>query len=44
MFEFQGAISTPNLGLILNVVDRNRDGWGEVIVADVGYEGFALDS
>ena len=44
MFEFEGVVSTENLGLILNVIDRNRDGWGEVIVFDGGYEGFALST
>ena len=28
-FEFQGRTRRENLGLVLNVFDRDRDGWGE---------------
>ena len=27
------------MGLILNVFDRNHDGWGEVLIVQAGYEG-----
>jgi len=40
MFEFQGRITRENLGLVLNVFDRDRDGWGEVLFLDAGYESF----
>jgi hypothetical protein len=43
MFEFQGRIDTLQLGLVLNVLDRDRDGWGEVIFAGGGYESVGLD-
>jgi hypothetical protein len=42
MGEFQGELGLPRLGLILNVFDRDGDGWGEVLVAQEGYEGFSL--
>ena len=42
MFVFQGRITRDHLGLVLNVVDRNRDGWGEVLFLESGYEGFSI--
>ena len=42
MFEFQGRVTREHLGLVLNVLDRNQDGWGEVIVAQGGYESLSL--
>ena len=30
-FEFQGRTRRENLGLVLNVFDRDRDGWGEIV-------------
>lgn len=42
MPEFDGAVSREQLGLVLNVVDRNRDGWGEVLFAKGGYEALHL--
>ena len=30
------------LGLILNVFDRNQDGWGEVLMSHNGYESTAI--
>lgn len=41
-FEFQGAVSREQLGLVLNVLDRNHDGWGEVLMAQGGYESLAI--
>jgi hypothetical protein len=43
MFMFQGRISRGHLGLILNVLDRDADGWGEVLFARTGYEGVSID-
>ena len=42
MFEFQGSVAREHLGLVLNVVDRNGDGWGEVLMAQGGYESMSL--
>ena len=41
-FEFQGAVSREQLRLVLNVLDRNHDGWGEVLMAQGGYESLAI--
>jgi hypothetical protein len=40
---FQGEIHTSQLGLVLNVVDRDRDGWAEVIFMHAGYEGLGVE-
>jgi hypothetical protein len=42
MFEFQGHIVRDHMGLILGVIDRNRDGLGEILFLQSGYEGFSL--
>ena len=42
MFEFQGNVAREHLGLILNVFDRDHDGWGEVLLARGGYESMGL--
>ena len=42
MFESQGELYTPQLGLVLNVVDRDRDGWAEVIFLQAGYESIGV--
>ena len=42
MFEFQGRIMRENLGLVLNVFDRDRDGWGEILFLETGYESFGI--
>jgi hypothetical protein len=42
MFEFQGRTTRENLGLVLNVFDRDRDGWGEILFLEAGYESFAM--
>jgi hypothetical protein len=42
MFEFQGEIAREHLGLVLNVLDIDRDGWGEVVMARGGYESLGL--
>lgn len=42
MFEFQGRVYTVNLGQVLNVIDRQGDGWGEIIFARGGYESLSL--
>jgi hypothetical protein len=38
MSLFEGGVSPSHMGLILNVLDRDDDGWGEVLVASEGYE------
>ena len=38
MFEFQGELSNHHLGLVLNVLDRDGNGWGEVLFGQGGYE------
>jgi hypothetical protein len=42
MFEFQGKVAREHLGLVLNVFDRDHDGWGEVLLARGGYESMNL--
>ena len=42
MFEFQGKVAREHLGLVLNVFDRDHDGWGEVLLARGGYESMEL--
>jgi hypothetical protein len=42
MFEFQRHVARDHLGLVLNVVDRDHDGWGEVIFAQGGYESISI--
>ena len=36
--SFQGRVHPSQMGLVLNVLDRDGDGWGEVLVAMEGYE------
>lgn len=36
--EFRRGLVTENLGIILNVVDGNGDGWAEIVYAQLGYE------
>jgi hypothetical protein len=43
MFEFQGELSRELYGLVLNVFDRDGDGWGEILFAHGGYEGMGLE-
>lgn len=43
MPEFEGEVVRQNYGLILNVVDRDGDGWGEIIFAGGGYESMFVD-
>jgi hypothetical protein len=43
MFEFQGTVSNEQLGLVLNVLDRDHDGWGEVLFAQGGYESLSIE-
>jgi hypothetical protein len=38
----RGTIYDSNLGLVLNVFDRDGDGWAEVLTAREGYEGVAI--
>ncbi len=33
MWEFQSHVAREHLGLIPNVLDRDGDGWGEVVFA-----------
>ena len=42
MSEFQGGVRPSHMGLILNVLDRDGDGWGEVLFASEGYEGRSI--
>lgn len=42
MFEFQGRITRDHMGLVLGVIDRDRDGWGEILFLESGYEAFSL--
>lgn len=35
---FRNGVAPSHLGLILNVLDRDRDGWGEVLFSTQGYE------
>lgn len=43
MGEFQHIpLDLEYLGTILNVTDYDADGWGEVIMGEIGYESFAL--
>ncbi len=39
---FRGGVAREHLGLILNVLDRDQDGWGEVLLAQRGYESTSL--
>jgi hypothetical protein len=43
MFEFQGKMSPELYGLVLNVFDRDGDGWSEVLMARGGYESNTLE-
>ncbi len=36
-------LSLDHLGMILNVVDHDGDGWGEILVAYQGYEGLSIE-
>lgn len=42
MFEFQGRVTRDHLGVVLNVLDRDHDGWGEVLFLESGYEAFGI--
>jgi hypothetical protein len=42
MFEFQGAVAREHLGLVLNILDKDHDGWGEVLLAQGGYESMTI--
>lgn len=42
MFEFQGRVTRDHLGMLLNVIDRDRDGAGEILFLQAGYEGFNI--
>jgi hypothetical protein len=39
---FQGGVSPSHMGLVLNVLDRDGDGSGEVLFAWEGYEGRSI--
>ncbi len=43
MFLFQHRVHRDQLGLVLNVFDRDHDGWGEVLFAQAGYESVGLE-
>jgi hypothetical protein len=38
MFEFQGVVGHEHLGMVLNVLDRDGDGWGELVFLQSGLE------
>jgi hypothetical protein len=42
MFEFRGRVTRDHLGVVLNVLDRDQDGWGEVLLLESGYEAFGI--
>jgi len=42
MFEFEGRITREHQGLVLNIFDRDHDGWGEVLLAQGGYESMSI--
>ena len=42
MFEFGGRVAREHEGLVLNIFDRNHDGWGEVLLAQGGYESMSI--
>jgi hypothetical protein len=42
MFEFGGRIGREHEGLVLNIFDRDHDGWGEVLLAQGGYESMSI--
>jgi hypothetical protein len=42
MSEFQGRVTRDHLGLVLNVIDRDQDGRGEVVFLQAGYEAFSI--
>lgn len=37
-YEFRHGLAPEQFGLVLNVVDRDGDGWAEVVFVQVGYE------
>ena len=42
MFEFGGRVAREHEGLVLNIFDRDHDGWGEVLMAQGGYESMTI--
>ena len=38
MSLFRGGVVPSHMGLVLNVLDRDGDGWGEVLFSWEGYE------
>jgi hypothetical protein len=42
MWEFHRGVDLTQLGLVLNVVDTNGDGWAEILFAQIGYEGIGV--
>jgi hypothetical protein len=43
MERFRAGVSQSQLGLVLNVVDRDGDGWAEIVFAQEGYEGASIE-
>jgi hypothetical protein len=41
-FEFQNRVGREHLGLVLNSFDWDHDGWGEVLLAQGGYESMRI--
>jgi len=42
LYEFQGELSRQLFGMVLNVVDRDGDGWREIVFARGGYESMEI--
>ena len=42
MGEFQGHVTREHLVLVLNVLDLDREGCGEILFLHTGYEGFSI--
>jgi hypothetical protein len=42
MWEFQGRVAREQFGMILSVIDRDGDGWSEILLARGGYEAMHL--
>jgi hypothetical protein len=42
MFEFGGRVAREHEGLVFNIFDRDHDGWGEMLMAQGGYESMSI--
>ncbi|HUQ85942.1 MAG TPA: hypothetical protein VM096_00195 [Vicinamibacterales bacterium] len=43
MREFRGQLRREHYGMVLNVIDRDNDGWREILFLREGYEGFSIE-